>query len=98
MELILIILLICMLVPGSASSPSHWGFGDFAVLIAGIVIVLVMVVYWAYTMAGIVYGLEWLGANHYIALFCGLFGPIVIPMMVAGALDHYHWVKQNVAD
>lgn len=86
MELIIFIVVVSLLFPSSGGG--HFdGAGFVAGLLAGIIGVGILVAFWAYSMAGIIWLGERWGWNSSVTLLLGLFGPIAGPMLIASAVE-----------
>ncbi len=94
MELVALIFflwLIGCLFPGSGGGYVDIA-GAFACLIAGIVVLGGLYLYWAFSMVGILWLGEWLNIDNSSGLggawlLFAFLGPIAIPMIIAGTIN-----------
>jgi hypothetical protein len=99
MELIAIIFILWLIGCAFPSSGNSYGLtlGEvLGFLACGVVLVLLVFVY-NFALAGILITFDWFGVSHPIIIPVAIFGPIVVPMLVAAVvrifLDRHQLVR-----
>lgn len=79
--------LIGCLHPGSSQPSGGPDFADFATFAACGALVVGLVFVYCYALAGVMIAGKWLGLHDGVTTLLALFGPIALPMGVAGIVN-----------
>lgn len=84
MEIIIFIIVVSLLFPGSSGPYYGPDIGEVLGFIACALFLIGLVFAWTYSVVGLSILFDWLGWRHPVFAIIGLLGPIAAPMLAAG--------------